>query len=214
MALIKDYSILNFDWETDLSEKSFFVNKSNEKVLLWIQSMHLWNYQTLLIGPEKSGKTHLSNIWKSQTNAQYINKNCTNNINYKSPLIIDQIEQFTPKELFHILFNAINHKTYSLWICTDFSYVNNAIPDIQSRLKAMTHMVVPKPNQEVCINIMRKIFCDFGLEVKNDALTFLINRIKRSYKSIYETVQYIHEQCLIQRRAPSLIFISFIMQNQ
>ncbi len=196
--------VLNLHWNIELTSESFFTNKTNQSMLQWIKHSD-WK-QTILIGPAKSGKTHLSNIWSDLNDSQNI-KNNIHSIDYSKPILVDQIELFSNQDIFHILFNSLTYKTRVLWTCSNLKYIEKSIPDIKSRFNAITHLNIPKPNEEICINIMKKIFEDFGLNVKSDSINYLMKRIIRSYESIYKTAIHIHEQCLISQRAPSLPFI-------
>ncbi|QEK38666.1 P-loop NTPase family protein [Candidatus Cytomitobacter primus] len=201
--------ILDFQWNIDFSESSFFVNETNRHVISWIKSQNMWNYHTILIGQPKSGKTHLAHIWKKLTNASFI-KN-VQNIDYTQPLIIDKIESFIQEDIFNILFNSMHHKTHTLWLIENSNILKQFIPDIQSRFNTMTSMHIPSPTEEICIEIMRKMSIDFGLDIHDDVFQFLIKRIKRSYVDVFNVISHINMQCMLQRKAPSLIFISSIL---
>ena len=55
-------SILNFKF---LEKKDFFISSKNEVAFDLIQSWPKWNSQiTYIYGPEKCGKTLISNLWK------------------------------------------------------------------------------------------------------------------------------------------------------
>ena len=47
---------------------NFFVNSTNQEAFNLITD-NLFDQNIFLLGPEKSGKSHLANIWKIQNNA-------------------------------------------------------------------------------------------------------------------------------------------------
>lgn len=206
--------LLNLEWVEDFSEEAFFVNQTNLFILDWIKQDHLWNKQSVLIGPKKSGKTHLAHIWNKFANAHFVNS--ANEIDYSVNMIIDMSnnsKKLSEEHIFNILFNSAYTDKKILWLFENINTIDNLIPDIRSRFNAITQINIPKPDDSICIAIMKKLFHDFGLDAHDDVLQFLIRRIKRSYLDIYETVKKIHIQCAEQKRGLSVIFASSILDR-
>ncbi|QEK38210.1 hypothetical protein FZC35_02425 [Candidatus Cytomitobacter indipagum] len=204
--------ILNFNWSESSSKANFFTNKTNRFIINWIENDNLWNGQTILVGPKKSGKTHLANIWKEISGGFFLDPECSN-IDYSKNIIIDNVNRFSEEKIFNILFNSSQSNGNILWLIEDLNFIDNLIPDIRSRFNVITHMQIPNPDNEICIAIMHKLFRDFGLDAHNDVLQFIIKRVKRSYDEIYNAVSRIHTQCIIHKRAPSVIFVSSIFET-
>ena len=58
----------DFNINTALDINSFFVNKTNEKAFSLINNVN-FSENIILVGPKKSGKSHLANIWMNNNKA-------------------------------------------------------------------------------------------------------------------------------------------------
>ena len=59
-----EQSYFNYNLKPGLSIDDFFVSTSNKKAYNFILNNKIDNKKILLIGPNKSGKTHLGKIWQ------------------------------------------------------------------------------------------------------------------------------------------------------
>ena len=76
-----------FDFKTNTVSdiNSFFVNRTNEKAFSLITNDN-FSENIILVGPRKSGKSHLANIWRNNKKALIFN----NNIDEIKSIILDQ----------------------------------------------------------------------------------------------------------------------------
>ena len=58
-------TFFTFDQKNNLDLNSFYVNSTNNDAYKMINNVNQ-NLHIFLIGPKKSGKSHLANIWKKK----------------------------------------------------------------------------------------------------------------------------------------------------
>ena len=63
-----EQSYFNYNLKPGLAIDDFFVSTSNKNAYNFILDKNLDNKKILLIGPNKSGKTHLGKIWQKKNN--------------------------------------------------------------------------------------------------------------------------------------------------
>ena len=133
--------IFNFKIKSNLSNDDFFVSKSNSlahKVLLNTIKPEKYLY---LKGPNKSGKTHLSQLWKHANKATLFDYNDYNKIiNQNNNILIDNLNlnlNFNEEKLFHLINHCYNCDLKIL-ITSNISLdeYNFFIADLLSRLKS------------------------------------------------------------------------------
>ena len=84
-----EQSYFNYNLKPGLSIDDFFVSTSNKKAYNFILNNKIDNKKILLIGPNKSGKTHLGKIWQKNNNAVSYENNFEIILNYKKNIFID-----------------------------------------------------------------------------------------------------------------------------
>ncbi|QEK39310.1 hypothetical protein [Candidatus Nesciobacter abundans] len=117
--------ILELKWVEKYSYNNFSFNDSNSSVCKWINSEKIYN-QTLLIGPRKSGKRHISFVWLAKLFQNYKDKSifnhieCDENSSYKKHFDINSFDvelyecMFSDNKTLHLFNNACS-TTYEKW---------------------------------------------------------------------------------------------------
>ena len=109
-----------------------------------------------LIGPKKSGKTHLGKIWKKNHNAIKYNQNLKLILNSKKNIIIDDIfENIVEENIFHII-NHCNLYDLKILITSNLKITeyNFNLSDLSSRLKSFINIKINLPDDELLFNLM------------------------------------------------------------
>ena len=188
-----EQSFFNYNLRPNFSLNDFFVGSSNiEAYNLLINNKKINNL--FLIGPAKSGKTHLSFIWQKKFNGIIYNNNINQILENKSDIIIDNIfNNINEEEIFHI----INH--CSLVNCKilvtssiGLNEYNFQLKDLSSRLKTFINVNIDLPDDELLVNLMTKLFHDKQIIVKNpEIFHYIIKRVDRSYEKIFHLIDKI-----------------------
>ena len=183
----------NYNLRPNFSLNDFFVGSANiEAYNLLINTKKINNL--LLIGPPKSGKTHLSFIWQKKFNGIIYNNNINQILENKSDIIIDNIfNNINEEEIFHI----INHcsSVNCRILATSNIGLNEytfQLKDLSSRLKTFINVNIDLPDDELLVNLMTKLFHDKQIIVKNpEIFHYIINRVDRSYEKIFHLINKI-----------------------
>tara|TARA_Y100000590_G_scaffold461736_1_gene624005 strand:- start:1379 stop:2011 length:633 start_codon:yes stop_codon:yes gene_type:complete len=191
-----------FDNREDLDPSSFFVNGTNIEAFSLINQKQL-NENILLIGPKKSGKTHLANIWKINNNAIVYDNNIDEIISQNKNVLVDNLFiNLDEENIFHLINHCISNKLNILITSENNLFEHNFnLPDLLSRLKIFSFTKIKNPDDEILINVLTKLLIDKQFIVKNnDIFDFLLNRIKRTYEEVYNIVQKMDNMSLQKKR--------------
>ncbi len=190
---LMEQSFFNYQLKPNFSENDFFIGNSNiEAYNLLIKTKKINNL--LLIGPPKSGKTHLSLIWQKKFNGIIYNKNIDQILENKANVIIDNIfKNINEEEIFHIINHCSSVKSKIL--VTSSIKLNEYIfqlKDLSSRLKTFINVNIDLPDDELLVNLMTKLFHDKQIIVKNpEIFHYIIKRVHRSYEKIFNLIDKI-----------------------
>jgi len=192
----------DFIHNNELDINSFFVNKTNQEAYQMLTSNVLLS-NIILIGPKKSGKSHLANIWQKNNKAiRYkfsVNKIIYNN---KNLIIEDLFVNFDEEKIFHTINHCTSNKLKILITSNiDIFEYEFKIPDLLSRLKIFNYVVIKKPDDEILINVLTKLLIEKQFIIKNiDIFDYLIKRLNRTYEDVYNIVEKLDKLSLEKKR--------------
>ena len=204
----------NYSLMPKLAIDDFFVSSSNFKAYnLLLKSENKYR-NFLLIGPSKSGKTHLGLIWKNHFNALTYENNINNILKNKKNIFIDNFfHHINEEEIFHII-NHCNSNNLHLLITSQkplYEY-NFRLKDLSSRLKTFIPTVIDLPDDELMINLMIKLFHDKQIIIKNpDILNYIIKRVNRSYDKVFILIDKIDKLLLQKNKQLSIPIIKELL---
>ena len=188
-----EQSFFNYNLRPNFSISDYFVGTSNiEAYNLLINTQNINNL--FLVGPSKSGKTHLAFIWQKKFNAIIYDNNIKQILENTSNVIVDNIfDNINEEEIFHI----INHcsSVNSKILVTSNIKLNEytfQLKDLSSRLKTFININIDLPDDELLINLMTKLFHDKQIIIKNpEIFHYIIKRVHRSYDKIFHLIDKI-----------------------
>ena len=201
-------SILNFKF---LEKKDFFISSKNEVAFDIIQSWPKWNSQiTYIYGPEKCGKTLISNLWKKKSGAVFLDESklkdfTKNGMNideiYRKNWIIDNIDLFIQNydEKILNLINIILAKKVSFILITSKippKFLETRIKDLLSRLSSSFVIEVFQPDNDLLCKIIEKYLNERSISISKKSLHYLALRIERSYEQALDIAKKIDDQSL------------------
>ena len=196
--------LLELDHKKNFNEYDYYISKSNYFAFNIIDKWPKWEKRILNITGEKfSGKTHLANIFKSKTkalliNADKIDEKIFNKIKLFESIIIDDFEKFNDERLIYSIFNLIEQDNKYLLINSlkPINEIYFELQDLVSRSKNCLIAKIDKPDDDLIFAIILKNFSDRQIKVEKKIVEFIINRIDRSYRKIYEFIYKIDELSL------------------
>ena len=178
--------------------ENYFIGNANKDAFdILIKNSNHNNF--LLYGPKKSGKTHLSTLWKNKLNALQYNKNLNEIIENKNNVLIENLfYNINEDEIFHI----INHCSLNNLkvLITSNIFINDynfRLNDLLSRLRSFINSTLDLPDDELLTNLMIKLFHDKQIIVKNpEIFNYIIKRANRSYADIFSLINKIDKLLL------------------
>ena len=202
----------NFKFSNFNNYNDFYVNETNTNAVEGILDNNFEN--KFLIGPNKSGKTFLGNIWLKKNKAINFNKNFNDIINNKKAVFIDDIEKKNnEEEIFHI----INHcKLYKIKILVtsnlNINEINFSLKDLISRLKSFSLYKIENPDDDMLLKILTKLFVDKQFVINsNDIFPYILKRANRSYEEMIFIVKKLDSLSLEKKRQLTIPLIKEIL---
>ena len=206
-------NFFNYKFSKKNDDDNFFVNFTNQNAYSIIINK-IFEQNIFLLGPIKSGKSALLNIWKQKNNAIIFSNNFNQIINSKKNIAIDNIlEQNSEEEIFHI----INHcKLFNLKILGTSSIELDScqykLNDLLSRLRSFYYIKINHPDDEMCKILLTKLFYEKQIIVKNiEIFDYIFNRVSRTYNDIYLLVDKIDKLSLQKKRQLTIPLIKEIL---
>ena len=192
--------IIKFNFK--FKNNDFYVSNKNELAYKIIKKWPEWPTQVVYIyGSEKCGKSLVCKLWKDISRGIYINKN-----NFLKKLIsqddltyiqnhnwiiddVDHIISFKDNKYEEKILNLINiiktsRKNNILMTSRKMPrFLDSSLKDLISRISSATVIEMRDPDEILLKKIIEKYLNERNIQINNDSLDYLINRIERSYKS-------------------------------
>ena len=208
---VNKQKIISYTFKDNISELNFFVNKTN---------FHAFNSLineestfSFLYGPKKSGKSFLSNIWKNKYNAIKLSNNFEELIKKKDNILIDDLYFFDQEIIFHLVnYCILNNLRILITSPYKINDINFKFNDLPSRLKTFSFLEINKPDDEMLLTILTKLLVDKQFIVNsNDIFEYILRRVDRSYKGIYDIVNKLDILSLEKKRQLTIPLIKEIL---
>lgn len=180
----------------------FVLSETNQDALKAIDDWPAWHGGCLaLIGPEGSGKTHLSHDWAARTGAVILHPQCTDLTQVGGrPVVLEQAERAHPETLFHLINMAGAGGGLLLTSRRRPVEWPAELPDLRSRLNALPVAQIGEPDDIVLEGVLRKFFRERNIRPADDVYPYLIRRIERSIRVAREIVARLDEAADAEER--------------
>jgi len=207
----QDY--FNYNLKEIRDSSNFFVNSTNlNSYNIVINNNTIKNI--FLKAPNKSGKSHLINMWVKKNNAILYKSNLKDIIDLKKNVAIDNLfVKIEEENIFHII-NHCKNENLKILITSnlDINEYNFKLTDLESRLKTFYHVSILNPDDEMVKIILTKLLYEKQFIIKNpEIFDFLVKRIERSYQSIYNIVNRLDKFSLQKKRQLTIPLIKEIL---
>ena len=209
-----EQSYFNYNLKPGLAIDDFFVSTSNKKAYSFILNKKIDNKKILLIGPNKSGKTHLGKIWQKNNNAVSYENNFEIILNYKKNIFIDDfLKNINEEQIFHLINHcSINKLTILLTSNKELFEHNFLLKDLVSRLKTFNLLRINLPDDDLIINLIIKLLHDKQIIIKNkEIFHYILKRIERSYEDIFLLIENIDKLSLEKKRELTIPLIKKLL---
>ena len=214
-----DQKLLNFGINESFDENDYYLSKSNFFAKNIIDTWPKWGKKIVnLTGEKYSGKTHLANIFKSKSNALYLNSNNINNntikqIKLSDSIIIEDLDESFKEKLLYSIFNIVEQDNKYLLISSimPIDSMKFLLPDLVSRLKNCIIAKIEQPDDDLIYAIILKSFSDRQIKLDNKIIDYIIKRIARSYGKMHEFIYKIDELSLKKKKSINFKIIKEII---
>ena len=213
--------ILKFDYDKNFQIDDFYISKSNQHILKFIEKWPKWEKNFLNISGEKySGKTHLIKIFLKKNSGRRIDAKFLDDDKFKKAKLYQNIvlEDFNEKideKLAYTFFNFIEQENKFLILTSIIPIVSMSfkLDDLKSRCKNFILHDIGKPDDELIFALIVKNLSDRQISLDKKMINYIIKRIDRSYGKIFELIYKIDEISLKKKKAIDLKIIKEVMEE-
>ena len=221
--------VLGLSFKEAVEKEDFFISSSNlDAVTLLDNTDRGASGVLLLVGPKGSGKTHLSTVWSKENKAKHVNpeavlREMENGLDHEFVCVedIDVIEKADRQKklkieegIFHLV-NSIGSRGGNLLISSRKmpNALSIGLKDLESRLQSFSNTTIKEPDDTLVMALLLKYFNDRQIFIKHSNLDYIAARINRTYRSIYEFVNYVDHKSLVLNRKITRPFIDAALRQ-
>ncbi len=190
--------------------EDFLVAPCNSDAVAWIDRWPVWPGGMLAIyGSPGCGKTHLTQVWREVANAQLVELSSLEDLTRDVQLskntadFVLEIDEtsFLERDLLHFL-NTIADQQRTILITGRNPPARWPVelPDLRSRLRAVSAVGVSPPDENTLRAVLVKLFSDRQLKVGEELIEFLCARIERTFDSARKTVVALDAAAMLAQR--------------
>lgn len=179
---------LDLQREPELSRDSFIVSAANRDAVTLLDEAGRWHGSVLaLVGPPGSGKTHLATAWAAQHRAMVFDPRRPAPAQLARatgrPVLWDDAHRADGGEetLFHLInIAAARQGPLLLTGVAPPADWPASLPDLRSRLNALSVAQLAEPDETVMTGLLQKFFRERNILPGDDLLPYLLLRMERS----------------------------------
>ena len=205
-----------------LGREDFVVAPNNQDAVAWIDAWPHWPIGGLVFyGPGGAGKSHLAAAWAKAAQAAWIY-----GPDLTMPMVplalgapayvIDEADRVPdPRALLHLL-NAAREAGAALILTAREapSRWQAPLPDLSSRLKAMSAVLIGEADDHLRAAILVKLFADRQVRISEDLAQFLMARLERTVEALKECVALLDSRALASGRRITIPFAREVLDAQ
>jgi chromosomal replication initiation ATPase DnaA len=207
--------------EESLTRDNFLEGPANEAALALIEGWPEWPSRTIwLAGPDGAGKSHLAAIWADASGARITAAHAVTPANVPGALatgalVVEDLRagEFDERALFHLLNLAREEAAFVLITARELpTALAIELKDLRSRLRALPVVSVLPPDDQLFRALIIKLCADRQLTVDEGVVSYLANRIERSYAAARDTVALLDREALRLGRPVTRAFAAEILR--
>ena len=205
-----------------LTRDNFLAGPANEAGLTLIESWPDWpNRIMLLVGEEGSGKSHLAAIWAELSGARSTSAHALTPASVPAALatgalVVEDLKpaDFDERALFHLM-NLAREDAAFVLITSRLapSAFEVELRDLRSRLRAVPVVSLSPPDDHLFRALIVKFCADRQLTVDEAVVSYLANRIERSYAAARQAVELLDTEALRLGRPVTRALAAELLRN-
>lgn len=190
---------------------AFVTSRANELALALIEAWPAWPGGALaLVGPEGAGKTHLATLWAVKAGAAHYEAGASTD---GRPLLVENADEIGDEALFHLINRAPTDGGLLLTARTRPSSWPAALPDLRSRLNALTVAEIGEPDDALLIAVLEALFREKHIRAAPDLYEFLLRRMERSVTAARALVARLDEAAAEQGRPVNRLLAREVLEE-
>jgi chromosomal replication initiation ATPase DnaA len=199
---------LSFEARRSYAREDFVPGAGNQTALALIEAWPNWSSRVCALwGPHGSGKTHLAHIWQTEARATSIEAHALDSalvagLPPATAFLIDDAHGVGDGKAFFHLINFVQQSSGWLLLTGVEAPPRwpTSIPDLHSRLTAVTGASLEMPDEALLARVLLKLFGDRQLKLPEALIGFLAPRLQRSFAEAERIVALIDALALEQKR--------------
>lgn len=197
-----------------MGREDFLVSACNAEAVAAIDRYPDWSPSALcLVGPKGAGKTHLGEVWRTESDAVRIHASDLDDAAAATILeagvgLIEDVAGAEPLDetvLFHLLNAGVQNRVALLLTAqVDPPAWRIATDDVRTRLRLVPVVRILPPDDALFSALILKLMADRQLTVAANAVRYALPRIERSFQAAAAFVAAIERVGVEKRRTVSL----------
>jgi chromosomal replication initiation ATPase DnaA len=185
---------LPFPHVADYDPRDFLAADSNQEALVWLDRAADWPDRRLALwGQAGCGKSHLLSIWAARQGTVCLAGQVLRDINDlpdSGAVALDDADTVAPDTALLHLLNTARERGLSILLTgrTPPSRWRVNLPDLSSRLRAITPVEVRPPDDDLLRALLMRLLADRQLAVPRPVQEWLLLRLPRSPAALREAV--------------------------
>lgn len=197
-----------FDAKRSFARDDFVPGATNEAALAFVDGWPSWPSRVCALwGPTGCGKTHLAQMWRSESRAVEVGANELTSefvagLAAGGAFLLDDADRVVDGAGFFHLLNFVNQT--SGWLLMTGREApprwRTTVPDLHSRLTAVPGAALESPDEALLARVLLKLFADRQLKLPEALIGYLVPRLERSFAEAERIAVLIDELALQQKR--------------
>jgi len=205
-----------------LTRDNFLEGPANAAALALVDNWPDWpNRIMLLTGPEGSGKSHLASIWAEQAGARSTSAHALTAAAVPGALatgavVVEDLKSpdFDERALFHLMNLAREDQAFVLITARlPPSAIEVELRDLRSRLRAVPTVSLSPPDDQLFRALIVKFCADRQMAVDETVVSYLANRIERSFAAARQAVALLDGEALRLGRPVTRALAAELLRN-
>lgn len=207
-----------------LGRDHFIIGECNRLAAAWINRWPDWpkpGHSLNLVGPARAGKSHLAAIWQDMCGARLCDHPAALAAIMSDadvPLIIlDKIDgafDWPEDTLFH-LFTRCDSKAGGILMLseTPVAQMRWDLADLRSRMRGVAIASIDLPDDALIYALLEKYFTDRQLLAPPSMLSYLVNRIERSFHAVQSMANALDRRSIAEKKPLSVSLARLVLDD-